>query len=82
MSPAPRLRLPRLTRDGMIFAVATAMLINEVFLSSKADPTIVYAAVGLYGVPVVLRADEGRRRQNGDTPPRGNPPAPVPRGES
>lgn len=55
------MKLPRLTRDGLLFTVGLVGLIFEIFISARADPAAMTALTAVLLSPLVLRADEARR---------------------
>lgn len=60
--------LPKLTRDGTLFLVGLALIINEAaFRSGPERPSLLVLFAAMVGAPFILRADEIR---NHYTPPR------------
>lgn len=60
---AARRRRYRLTRDGVLFGLGIAGIINEEFIRAGAErPSLLVLLGGLVGLPAILRADEVRRR--------------------
>jgi hypothetical protein len=51
-------------RDVIAFLAGMAIIVNEVFLSKKVDPSAVAVGVSLTGLPLVFGADE--RRKSGE----------------
>ena len=52
----------KLIRDILLFAVGAVGFFHEVFLVTTAEHAILVASAAFMGAPLVLRADEGRRK--------------------
>lgn len=56
--------IPKLTRDAGIYLLGIFILLHETLISPGDRPTLVYAACALLGLPIVMRVDEFRRRDD------------------
>jgi hypothetical protein len=72
-------RIPKLTRDAGIYLLGIFILLHETLIAAGDRPTLVYAACALLGLPIVMRVDEFRHRddeeEEEEAPP---PPKPKP----
>ena len=73
------MRIPKLTRDAGIYLLGIFILLHETLISPGDRPTLVYAACALLGLPIVMRVDEFRRRddEEDEEEPEPIPPKPT-----
>lgn len=56
--PPPRRRLPRITRDALLFGVGLMLTIHEAVLrNSEPRPSLLVLYAGMMGLPAVFQAD-------------------------
>lgn len=62
------MRLPQITRDGVLFVTGLGLLLWEALARGGAEPrpTLLAVYAGMMGLPFVFRADDARRKRNGD----------------
>jgi hypothetical protein len=63
--PPAKPRLPSgfsTIRDLLLFIAGLAIIVNEVFIAGKVDPTAVGIGVALTGAPLVFGADERKAK--------------------
>lgn len=62
-----RHRFPHITRDTVLFVSGLGIILREAFLGSGRleRPYLLAAAMGMAGLPFVVRADEKRRGEMG-----------------
>lgn len=56
----------RRLRDVGIYLVAIAGAVNQLFFTKDPSETALVFLAAMLGFPLVLRADEGRRKSNGN----------------
>lgn len=49
---------PRLTRDGTLFLLGIAIIVNEAFVQDQPDPTLILLGGSLAGSPFLIGKDE------------------------
>ena len=48
---------PKLTRDGSLFLLGLAIIVNEAFVQKSVDPTLLLLGGSLVGLPAFLAKD-------------------------
>jgi hypothetical protein len=52
----------RITRDGLLFILGAGGFLHELIVTQGERPTLLLGCLALMGLPVFLRSDEKRRR--------------------
>lgn len=63
--PRRRRRSGLLSRDRILFTSGLLLTMNEALLRTGERPTLLFLFAGMMGLPVVLRADDKRKQQDG-----------------
>lgn len=67
VTEATKRRLPKITRDTILFSTGLVLTINElVFRSGEQRQYVLVLLAGMMGLPAFLHFDEKRRNSNDD----------------